>query len=912
MMEQPSSNLFEGYRSVGHVTGPLPFIVRHGKNPKDTRIITIVGKTFHTYSINLSLLEVSIPHETDIRMLIADLRNVYTASGRSVISWARGSKKLLERFDNGHQADIRMICKFGADRIISVDDDNVLFSWNVKDKEILNIISFEEGNFKISTLCHPFNYKDKILVGSEQGQLELWHVPKEQSLYKFKGWDSAVTCLTQSPIEDVVAIGLADGHVYVHNIKFDEIVMKIYQEYGSVTSMSFRLDGQPYLVTASEVGHLMIWNLERRRLSAQIRNAHCDRISKCQFIRNESLLVTSGTDNSLKIWTMDMSDGSGTLLCQRDGHNKSPSFIRFYGPKEFNLLSAGHDSTLKMFHIYSERLNRNLGTARMNPKSKIKTNRDTINKLPPITCFSAETSKEKQWDNIACCHKNSSLVTTWNYDKCKMGEHFIMQPSFDKNDVFATCVCVTSCGNFLVIGFSNGLIFKYNMQSGIFRQTYECSEVSEHRAHNGSVNGLNVDSLGIILISGGSDSKLRLWNFKTGLLLVTTDCFAKIQKLELHRENNMLAIALDKQDIEVMDLETRTLVRRFSTKSNVLDMVFSPDSRWLIVSYEDTSIRTWDLNLGKLIDAFRLSSPCISLSISATGEFLATAHEDSLGINIWCNYTIYCPTQLKSIDCDRTPPLLDMPFVRCDELSTDEQEDEDQTLPSEGDILGVVYVSPEQLHENLITMSGLPASRWKNLLNIDEIRAKQLIEEEERKGPKPLKVPFFIPVKDGLKPKLDKDAVVELNKKGDSIEQEAMLQSKIQELSLLSPLAQSLVACAASNDYSSFLSQLRELGPSATDAEIRSLGKDTCGDNQPMLCFLAAIEQGLKKNMDYELISSWLALFLKAHSDLIQADPEVNSGCLQLLDPVRSKWLRLSEEFNQIFCVLNFVRSSIL
>lgn len=907
MMERPSSNLFEGYRSVGYVTGPLPFIVRHGKNPQDTRILSIVGKTIQTYSSNLSLLEVSIPHEHDISMVASDERNIYSASGGSVFVWNRSTRALSLRLNSkSGQANIKIIVKFGSSGILTVNEENVLTRWDLIEQQILNRILFEEETFKITALCCPTNYKDKVLIGFDQGQLMLWNVPAEQCLYKFKGWDSAVTCLVQSPVKDVVAIGLADGHVFIQNIKYDETVVKIYQEYGQITSMSFRSDGQPYLVTASDVGHLMIWNLERKRLSSQIRNAHDGSISKCQFLRNEGVLITSGLDNSIKIWSMNQSDGGGSLLSQRTGHRMPPSQIKFYGTKGFNLLSAGRDSTLKMFHIYSERLNRNLGTARMNRKAKHK-NTESINALPPIVRFSAETSREKQWDNIAACHENSSLITTWNYDKCRMGDHIISQPTFDKHGVISSSICITRCGNFVVIGFSNGLIFKYNIQSGIFRQTYESSEVSEHRAHDGSVRGLTVDSLDVVLISGGSDSKLRLWNFKTGGLYKTIDFVSPILNLDLHHENNLLAIALENNDIEVLDLETKVVIRKFTGFSSILDMTFSPDSRWLIISYADSSIRTWDLNLGKMIDAFAMSSPCISLSISSTGEFLATAHKESLGVNIWCNCSIYCPTALKPINPEARPPLLDMPHVRCDDTDQENLESEDQVLSESMPEIELTYVSPEQLDKDLITLSCLPSSRWKNLLKIDELRKQQSIQEEAKRD-KQIKIPFFIPVKDGLKPQLDKLAIENLNETNDS----GILSSKIQELRLLSPIAQCLINCGNINNFTSFFNELKELGPSATDAEIRSLGAVTCGDNQPMLCFLDAIDQALSSNLDYELVCSWLALFLKAHSDDIQADAEIRRKCFELLDPVRTRWDRLSEEFYQIFCVLNFVRSSIL
>lgn len=46
-------------------------------------------------------------------------------------------------------------------------------------------------------------------------------------------------------------------------------------------------------------------------------------------------------------------------------------------------------------------------------------------------------------------------------------------------------------------------------------------------------------------------------------------------------------------------------------------------------------MRTFDLPTGRLIDAFRTPSVAISLSFSPTGDFLATAHVESMGVFLW-------------------------------------------------------------------------------------------------------------------------------------------------------------------------------------------------------------------------------------------------------------------------------------
>lgn len=40
---------------------------------------------------------------------------------------------------------------------------------------------------------------------------------------------------------DVIAVGLVTGHIIVHNIKFDETLMKFQQDWGPITAISFRI-----------------------------------------------------------------------------------------------------------------------------------------------------------------------------------------------------------------------------------------------------------------------------------------------------------------------------------------------------------------------------------------------------------------------------------------------------------------------------------------------------------------------------------------------------------------------------------------------------------------------------------------------------------------------------------------------
>ena len=153
----------------------------------------------------------------------------------------------------------------------------------------------------MTSLLHPSTYINKILIGSSQGSLQLWNIRTQTLIYTFKGWGSRVTQLSQAPAIDIVAIGLENGSIYIHNLRIDETLMKFKQEWGSIESLSFRSDGQPFMVSSSSSGHLAVWNLDQNRLESQMRHIHSGRVVGTTFINGEPLLVTNSDDNSLKV-----------------------------------------------------------------------------------------------------------------------------------------------------------------------------------------------------------------------------------------------------------------------------------------------------------------------------------------------------------------------------------------------------------------------------------------------------------------------------------------------------------------------------------------------------------------------------------------------------------------------------------
>ncbi|KAG6438520.1 hypothetical protein O3G_MSEX000035 [Manduca sexta] len=888
MAEKTSSRIFKGSRVLGYVSTHVPFVARFIKRRGETLLCTSVGKWFHTYGCDkFRLLSVSGEHPGPITCMAGDNFHVYTGSENNIYAWRRGCE--LKHVYKGHNAAIKFIFPFGP-HLISIDEDNVLKIFDIKEETQYLELSFEAEHFQISTMCHPPTYLNKVLLGSIQGQLQLWNLRTSKLVYTFSGWGSPVIVTEPAPAVDVVAIALGNRKIILHNLKFDQSVMDFVHDWGSVSSLSFRMDGAPVMVTGSSAGHIVMWDLEERRVMSQVQSAHFGRIVGMQCLTSEPLMVTNSEDNSLKLWIFDMPDGGARLLRKREGHALPPNMVSHCEPTGNNLLVAGSDSSLHIMNTVSETFNKSLGKASHNRKATKKKKRFEFDRLilPPITKLSSCMQRDKQWDSIASLHKDMYVATTWSYHKIKMGEHKLKPPEINKG-VSATCLTVTHCGNFVIIGYTDGQVHKFNMQSGIHRGHYG---KAKKNAHKGAVRGVETDICNQRVITAGADEKLKFWHFKNG------DAPYHVMRLEesvtmtkCHRDSALLALANEDFTITLIDIDTMNIVRKFEGHTGKInDIAFDSQSRWLVSTSMDCTVCTWDIPSAQLVDIFSLEQPCTSLSMSPTGDYLATTHINELGVFLWANKLLHDRIFLKPIDRN----AVDIPKLKLP-----------STAPEKPDIddIGVIdldeepeYKSPEQISQELITLSDQPTSRWLNLLNLDIVK--------KRNKPKtpltvPKSAPFFLPTIPSLELEFD------LEKDNDGSDTKLLIP---ESLSTLSAFGKKLIKCESDEDFEKCTVKLKSLSPAAIEAEVNSMGPDVGGSIELMKQFLVMLNVMLNSNRDFELAQSYLGLFLKTHTKVVSQVEELRNALNTIEETASLAWAKLQNELLYDICIVKALK----
>lgn len=756
------SRLFEPFRAIGYVAADAPaaVVVRGGA----FFVTSSIGDAFHVYDgAKLNLLFVSPRSPARIAAIAVQGDLTFAACANRVVRYRRAKEDLVLDFEE-EDGQIFALLLLG-DLLLALSDDCALRIWNTANGSLVSKTDFDPEDFRPTTIAHPPTYVNKVLLGSSSGTLELFNIQRLESVHRFEPLrKSSVTFIEPSPVVDVAAIGYLDGTIVLHNLKYDETVATLRQE-EKVAGLSFRTDGTPHLVSSGPSGDIIVWDLEKRRPAHALRGAHAGPVATLSFVPGQPLLITTSPDNSIKQWLFDTPESAEPrLLKHRSGHQAPPARIRFYGDSGHELLSAGRDRTLRMFSLIRD--SRSSELSQGSKKISKEGGRPEQTKLANVIAFDASEVRARDWANVITAHAHDSGARTWETSRLALGKHLINSPDRTK----VTAVCISACGHFGMIGTEGGQLAVHNLQSGLKRFSWQ--------GHSAAVTGIVADAVNKIVATISLDSTLKLWDFGTGKAVGSMKLEAPATLAQLHRPSSLVALACSDFCLRIVDLDANRLVREFRGHRNrISDLAFSPDARTVVTAGMDCTIRAWDVPTGFMIDCFTPPSICTTLAFSPRGDFLATAHADSVGVYLWNDRRQFAAVSVRQI-ADEETAAQELPMAAEVE---DESEDEDEVAgKNEGSPTdGKATVEPI-VDDGMVTLSDLPRTRWQSLLHLEHIKKRNKPKEPPKA---PEKAPFFLPTLPGAQPKFAKP--VARDEEGSSKSQKA--GSRILNLSEMLP-----------------------------------------------------------------------------------------------------------------------------
>jgi len=683
------SHLFTPFRAIGAVTADVPLHVDLFKNV----VVASVGRTYHTYTTSslrlIGVGDVQVP--TPISAVAGHKKHHIMGSGNRIYVFLRKTlKQTLEHSPIGHVTHL-----VAHDTVlVSVGYDNTMVTW-VRDEDHLyrrygTIVL--PHDVTCSAVCVPSHYVNKVLLGSHQGALHLFNVRTKNHIHVFKSFHSPIHSLVAAPFQDVVAVGLADGRVVVHNIGADTTLFTFRHVPASpVTALSFRLDGPQMLASGTQDGEIAIWNLDDKRLDllltntkgvdssdAKNTNPHQGAVTTLAWLGRAPRLLTAGADNCIRIYGFARL-GEAIKVVERQGHFLPLTCASFYD--EDQLITTSEDRTIRMTNVRTGAFNQELSQGTRKQARADATLQSVWDmRLPPVTALASCPLKAPYWPALLTCHQNLRAVHTWRMDNRTL-DALVLAPPRGANageftDNHATAVCLSRCGGFGVVGMSDGMIATYSIQAQKYNLTFGGAKA---RAHRGPVTGLHFTASNREVVSTSEDRTIKVWSHRTGALLRELYTGYALTHASYSPATHLLAVACDDNSARLFDVnllhqvadvkdptpaekpveapadETEgetaaeaeappvvTPVRHFRGHTAALTATtFSPDSAFFVTASLDLSMRVHHISTNQLVDLYRFEQHITSLSFHPASLFLSTTHHGVNCVFLWTNHLKY-------------------------------------------------------------------------------------------------------------------------------------------------------------------------------------------------------------------------------------------------------------------------------
>lgn len=922
--------LYAPFRALGYITNHVPFVLQvrfGGKDAQtpDVNVVTCLGDTWAMWNADRMTLLFVGPMCADSITAMAHSTSpdsLLVAAGTRVHRYVRGHEAATYATEVAEEnvagTMLSSMIVFGDYICALAADGRQAFVWSLGTTELIQTLSFHD-DFTASTLLHPATYLNKVIIGSSDGTMQLWNIRTGSLIHTFSSDDirggkistthAGIVSLTQSPAVDILAVAFADGLVSIFDIRQGDMLFSVRVE-GTLGAncVAFRTDNVAHtMAVATRAGSISLFDLDAAqeegptggapRLLHSVQHAHDGAIGAIEFVPGQPLLISSGADNALKQWFFESPTLPPRVLKSRSGHALPPHIIRYYGDDGRAMLSASRDRSVRCLSVVRDSRSFELSQGSIASKSaKLAVEASSL-KLPAVSSMSYSTLRSRDWDDVLTTHAGDRYAHTWTVRDKHMNKAVLSVARTKKSTAIATASCVSACGNFALVGTSDGRVEMYNMQSHMHRRTFATQGKSP-------ISDVVCDALNQMCIASTQDGVLHYFDFFSAAKTATSSVSTGCSGLRLHRESNLLAVLGDDLVLSIVDIETRRVARRFSGfRGRILDATFSADGRWLIACSTDSVVRTFDLATAQLIDAFRTPSMATSVSFSPAGDFLATAHVDSVGVHLWVNRAQFTSVALRALDMGDVAEEREavLPSVQGMSLEDSETTNADIGEPE----LQRTYTSPPQLSDTsgpLVTLSTMPRSRWMTLLHLDTIKRRNKPKEAPKK---PEKAPFFL---DASAPTTSAPA------NASPLEKRAPVAGG-RELMFESDLERRMRVAVEAEDVGPLFTYLHTLSAPQLDAEIRAL--DTA---EQQTLFLQALALRLRAKLDFEAVQAMLQVFLVCHTESLQAQgvhpdreeegpgTELALALRAVLAEQRKEGARVMESLDYCLGTLSFLR----
>ncbi|CAC9699181.1 U3 snoRNA-associated small subunit rRNA processing protein, putative [Plasmodium sp. DRC-Itaito] len=879
---------------------------------------------------------------------------------------------------------------------------------------------FDNSSYvEIKSVIHPEGYINKVIIITNENKIYLYNINKEKIIHEYKAIN--ILCLNKEKYIKIISRTLkneelciitSSNELYILDIEKDQIVytknIHMNDDFAScVNFYTYEFDDEMnyIILIGTEKGKLLMFNLKNNQYFIRRYVHDC---VKTILVSGQGYIYTCGYDNKIHLLNINKNNFTLDIIKTRNSCIGIVNNIKYLDDENHKLIVSANMENTKEGNLFI-----------ISPHNPEQNNDFSLNKKlnilnTTIIDFDININRHYDWNNILICFENSDRIyLASSYKKTISNEFLILPNSYsykrqnkeklnnepflkneenieDNNDdleneeykiyneyetyqmlhikkqKYATSVLISSCGHIGIVGYNDGEIHSFNIQSTTYRNEYKLNKYSiSSKAHiNGNILKLYLYGINYFVSASSSkeDTCLRVWNIYTSDLLYVynikneyTNSVEDIHIVSFYHFNILTAVCLSNNHTLILDIEQKCITRKFHFAFPVTNIIFSKDNKLIFFALQNNTLLIYDIISNTFVDYLLFKNSVTSMVYDDI--YLYTAHKNCYNFvysftnkNLFNKYNYYVsdyksfnaiPIELfsdtedeKSYNIMNIKDLINMNEQSEDNLNNHINEklskhDETINEKKEHENIMETYTSSEnQINKNLITLSGFNISKIAYLIFLDKIKDKCKVEENVKRNEE---IPFFLTTKldKNIEYKDDKEEQFLQNvtnnlenkrteqqsqqhdeqeeNQESNVESKEIVKSKhIGKNSKMQVSSSKLQEILSKNEesYIKVLKYFKSLSPSGIHYNILCLS--TKEELENMMNFFI---YHVKTNDNVDLIQAYLFIFLKAHGKKIMKSKEkkLKNTTKVLLQEIQGCWSNINFLFENIIFFIKFL-----
>ena len=318
----------------------------------------------------------------------------------------------------------------------------------------------------------------KLFAVRSQSKVEIWSIDTKAIIHNLPA-TGGVKVAAFDPNDHLLALGRGKNIDVWDLSSSASVPLRTIKTPYEITSVNFGPEG--HFIAGALTGDILVW--DRLASSSQTPrlklSGHTDRVTGAVLTKDSRFLVSASWDATIRIW--DLTDGRE--LRALAGHDNSLLCVALDSNDEL-IASAGWDATIIIWDFKTGKQIRTLEGHKGSVLSVA---------FSPDGHWLASTSEDH-------------TARLWEVDR---GKHVLILPGH-QNDVSSVAFQQAGTEYRLAIGDMNGILRLWGLG-----EIGQRDELVTLRGHRGSVSMFDLNPRKPLLVSGSTDSTIRLWDLET-------------------------------------------------------------------------------------------------------------------------------------------------------------------------------------------------------------------------------------------------------------------------------------------------------------------------------------------------------------------------------------------------------------